>query len=173
MSFIPLQIHASLHSSRPYGVRLNQTGLTVSFAVTWLGYAHFRSAFSILCFTLEKRNVYRNLQIQVHSRSILRMRNCESKLFSSKYHKVAYVSVFSCRNEDKYDIDSYSFCLLATDKEDVNRYKIIKFNPCSKYEETIADQLPYQHDCVMASFEGKVPQFRKCTTFIYSFYRQM
>ncbi len=93
--FIPMQIHASLHSSRPYGVRLNQTGLTVGFVVTWLGYAHFRSAFSILCFALEKRNVYRNLQIQVHSRSILRIRNCESKLFSSKYHKVAYVSIFS------------------------------------------------------------------------------
>ncbi len=95
LSFIPMQIHASPHSSGPYGVRLNQTGLTVGFAVTWLGYAHFRSAFSILCFALEKWNVYRNLQIQVHSRSILRIRNCESKLFSSQYHKVAYVSVFS------------------------------------------------------------------------------
>ncbi len=71
------------------------------------------------------------------------------------------------RNEDKYDIDSYTFCLLATDKEDVSRCKVIKFNPCSKYEETIADQLPYQHDCAMASFEGKVPQFRKYATIIF------
>ncbi len=71
------------------------------------------------------------------------------------------------RNEDKYDIDSYTFCLLATDKEDASRYKVIKFNPCSKYEETIAGHLPYQHDCAMASLEGKVPQFRKCATIIF------
>ncbi len=35
------------------------------------------------------------------------------------------------RNKNKYDVDSYTFCLLATDKENVNRYNIMKFNPCN------------------------------------------
>ncbi len=77
------------------------------------------------------------------------------------------------RNEDKYDIDSYTFVLLATDKENVNRHKIIKFNPCNKYEKTIAEHLPYQHDCAMVSLEGKGPQFRQYTTIDYTFYRPM
>ncbi len=64
------------------------------------------------------------------------------------------------RKKDKYDIDSYTVCLLATDTEDVNSYKVIKFNPCSKYEEKIAGQLPNQHDCAMASLEGKVQQLQ-------------
>ncbi len=58
------------------------------------------------------------------------------------------------RKKDKYDMDSYTFYLLATDKEDVNSYKIIKFNPCNKYEEKIAGQLLNQHDCAMVSLEG-------------------
>ncbi len=60
------------------------------------------------------------------------------------------------RSKDKYEIDTYTCCLLATDKEDGKRYKLIKFNPCSKFEETIADRPPYQPDCAMASLEGIV-----------------
>ncbi len=57
-------------------------------------------------------------------------------------------------------MDAYTFCLLATDEEDVNSYKVIKFNPCNKYEETIAGQLPSQHDCAVVSLEGKIQQLQ-------------
>ncbi len=57
-------------------------------------------------------------------------------------------------SKETYEMDTYTCCLLATDKEDVNRCKVIKFNPCTKHEETIAERLSYQHDCAMASLEG-------------------
>ncbi len=80
--------------------------------------------------------------------------------FSEMKSAVKSVPAKTSRRKDKYDLDTYTFCMLATDKEDVNRYKVIKFNPCSKHEETIADRLSHQHDCAMVSLEGMVSQFR-------------
>ncbi len=73
-------------------------------------------------------------------------------------------------NKDKNDIETYTLCLLATDKEDLNRNKVIKFNPCNKYEETIANRLSYQHECAMVSLEGIVSQFRSYSTTTYKKY---
>ncbi len=50
--------------------------------------------------------------------------------------------------------DSYAFFLLAEDKETVDEYKVVKFNPCTLSEETIAHRLPYQLGCAMAALGG-------------------
>ncbi len=50
--------------------------------------------------------------------------------------------------------DSFTFCLLAADKESGDEYKVIKFNPCTQYEETIAHQLPYRLGCAMTTLGG-------------------
>ncbi len=78
--------------------------------------------------------------------------------FSEMKSAAKSASVKTGHKKDKYDIDT--FCMLATDKEDVNRYKVIKFNPCSKHEETTADRLSHQHDCAMISLEGMVSHSR-------------
>ncbi len=78
--------------------------------------------------------------------------------FSEMQSAAKSAPVKEIHSKSKYDIDNNTFCLLATDMEDGNRCKVIKFNPCSKYEETLADRLPYQHDCAMASLEGIVLQ---------------
>ncbi len=50
--------------------------------------------------------------------------------------------------------DSFTFCLLAADKKIADEYKVIKFNPCTQYEETIAHRLPYHLGCAMIALEG-------------------
>ncbi len=50
--------------------------------------------------------------------------------------------------------DSFTFCLLATDKENMDEYKAIQFNPCTQYEETIIHQLPYRLGCAMTELGG-------------------
>ncbi len=58
------------------------------------------------------------------------------------------------RNGAEKERDSYAFYLLAAKKENVDKYKVIKFNPCTLCEETIAHRLPYQLDCAMAALGG-------------------
>ncbi len=50
--------------------------------------------------------------------------------------------------------DSYAFFLLAVDKENFDEYKVVKFNPSTLHEETIAHRLPYQLGCAMAALGG-------------------
>ncbi len=50
--------------------------------------------------------------------------------------------------------DTYAFFLLAADKENVDEYKVVKFNPCTQCEETIAHRMPYQRGCAMAALGG-------------------
>ncbi len=50
--------------------------------------------------------------------------------------------------------DSFTFWLLAADKEIADEYKVIKFNPCTQYEETIAHRLPYHLGCAMIALGG-------------------
>ncbi len=88
--------------------------------------------------------------------------------FSEMKSAAKSVPVKTGHKKDKYDIDTYTFCMLATDKEDENRYKVFTFNPCSKHEETIADRLSHQHDCAMVSLEGMVLYSRSYSTITYN-----
>ncbi len=52
--------------------------------------------------------------------------------------------------------DSFTFYLLAADKESADEYKVIKFNPCTQHEETIAHRLSDRLGCTMTALGGMV-----------------
>ncbi len=50
--------------------------------------------------------------------------------------------------------DSFTFCLLAVDKESADEYKVVNFNPCTQYEETIVHRLDYRLGCALVALGG-------------------